>query len=336
MERNYSVDTLKFFLAFLVVMAHCPTQWDSFIEPIYRITVPGFLMISGYFLYHSDPKVMNQTIRRSIGKICKITMLASALYITIFVVRNYLLLSSGINNFASFAEFETWLGIFIFNNNPFGRHLWYLQAMIYTLVLCYIVNLYNLRRIAYVATPILLLLCCALGKYSFIFGEQNQIPMWVSRNFLLFAAPFFFAGMYIKANYKRITDTLTTPNLTIIAILSLMVGYTEYIFLNQSVGDLYIGGIPLAISVFLLTLRYSQHIDNALSKVGRNHSLNIYIYHILVLLILEKGGEFLLSTHPDLLSIYTNALPFTVFFATFFASQIARQIMQKSPNLRTT
>ena len=51
--RNYSIDTLKFICAFLVIFIHTP-QPDVYyiaITPISRCAVPIFFMISGYYTF---------------------------------------------------------------------------------------------------------------------------------------------------------------------------------------------------------------------------------------------------------------------------------------------
>lgn len=49
-ERNYSIDILKFICAILVVFLHTDCVYHDYILPLTRCAVPCFFMISGYFI----------------------------------------------------------------------------------------------------------------------------------------------------------------------------------------------------------------------------------------------------------------------------------------------
>ena len=56
-KRNLWLDLFKLFLAFLVVCVH--TVRDTYNQmPLYRLAVPVFFMISGYYLFNKD-KLIN-------------------------------------------------------------------------------------------------------------------------------------------------------------------------------------------------------------------------------------------------------------------------------------
>lgn len=46
-ERNYSIDILKFICAILVVFLHTDCVYHDYILPLTRCAVPCFFMISG-------------------------------------------------------------------------------------------------------------------------------------------------------------------------------------------------------------------------------------------------------------------------------------------------
>lgn len=54
-QRISSLYVLKAICAFLVVVCHIPFDWAMpFLEPLRRIAVPVFFMITGYFLYYPE------------------------------------------------------------------------------------------------------------------------------------------------------------------------------------------------------------------------------------------------------------------------------------------
>ena len=63
-ERNYSIDILKFICAILVVFLHTDCVYHDYILPLTRCAVPCFFMISGYFSVGKDSKKIKLTIKK--------------------------------------------------------------------------------------------------------------------------------------------------------------------------------------------------------------------------------------------------------------------------------
>lgn len=57
-KRNIFLDLFKFVLCYFVISIHYNS--GSFFYPIFRIAVPMFFMISGFFLYSSNKDVQQQ------------------------------------------------------------------------------------------------------------------------------------------------------------------------------------------------------------------------------------------------------------------------------------
>lgn len=51
--RNVYLDLFRFFLAFMIICIHLTDKEYAFF-PLYRLAVPMFFMLSGYFLYSVD------------------------------------------------------------------------------------------------------------------------------------------------------------------------------------------------------------------------------------------------------------------------------------------
>ena len=120
--RNHRIDYLKFICAVMVVCVHVQSPVTVCLQPVLRCAVPIFFMLSGYFLnYHSN----GLKIRKQIRYIGKILLLSTLLYIP---------LSVATTSFDCAIELFSWekiIRILLLNENPFGFHLWYLQAYIY-------------------------------------------------------------------------------------------------------------------------------------------------------------------------------------------------------------
>ena len=81
-SRNVFLDLFKLFLCFLVISIHVLNKTYSH-YPLYRIAVPMFFMISGYFLYDKDHEKMKNKGLNFIKRSAKYLIIGTLIY-TIF------------------------------------------------------------------------------------------------------------------------------------------------------------------------------------------------------------------------------------------------------------
>lgn len=80
-EEVQSVNALKFVCALMVVGIHVDFVLRSYVLFLYRIAVPVFFMISGYFLLSQDSTVCKEKVAKIIRKILKLAVWSNLLYI---------------------------------------------------------------------------------------------------------------------------------------------------------------------------------------------------------------------------------------------------------------
>ena len=287
--RSYSLDTLKFLCAILVIFIHTlqPKIWSEYITPIIRCAVPIFFIMSGYFTY--GRKNLIHTIKKRIRSLFSIFCVVFLFYFSFFLIANgrdslehlQMLLS---HNFI------------LLNSVPYCMHLWYITAYIYVLLIMLLVEKYNLYKWLFFITPILLLTALTLGKYSEIILNYN-FPTNYTRNFLFTGLPFFTLGMIIK-KAKQL------PNIYIAGISCIIfyiLGIIETWNTNNR-GELFASNIFLSLSIFILFINIEQTKDNIFSKIGREDSLYIYLLHF----IIATGITRLCDILPSL--VYFSAL----------------------------
>lgn len=171
-ERNNSLDALKTICAFLVICIHVPFPGivSEIITSLARIAVPIFFMITGYFYNKTDKKPFKQ-----IKKVIILIILSNLLYFIPDILKN--------ENISTVFSLKNILSFIIFNESPFAGHLWYLNALLYVLIIVYFADKLKVRKFLYYAIPILLAIDLILGKYSILlFGQQ--FPYIIIRNFL--------------------------------------------------------------------------------------------------------------------------------------------------------
>lgn len=290
-----SLYILKSVCAFLIVFIHLPGfGYEAIVlQPLLRVGVPAFLMISGYFLVSGNNQLDISKVSRQLRKVVTLTILVYIVYIMFHIFRNIILGRPAIN--------PDWLNIdfilrMLFVGDNIDSILWYMTAYIEALLIMWILlRLFSenkVRIILAIVFPILLISAIILNRYSFLFGRTFDIA--ISRNALTVALPCIYLGILVRTYQERIKQT---NQINILLITCLVLAYVEYALLhiydiNGSGADFNIMTFPLAFMVFLYCVLRPQgefipkYIRNLLVKTGKNNSADIYLYHSLTWLIL--------------------------------------------------
>lgn len=284
--QNISIYILKAVMAFSVVFLHVPSiaHVDYVIKPFSRIAVASFLMITGYFLYRENG-VDAGKLRKRIVNILKLIFVSNAVYFLFNIFVSYLLhkehlLPIGIDTPVFWLKW-------VFLGWNFSGPLWYLTGTFWALILILILQRFELVEKAFYIIPGLVIVGLLLNRYSFLMGVA--IPVEWSRNAIVFCLPYILLGIFIKKNESR----FESGRIFLFVLVFAALAYLELFILllsghNSGHSDFFIMGFPLAVSLFLLCLRYpdARHVPtrlrDALVNIGRNHSKNIYLYHSLV------------------------------------------------------
>ena len=196
-ERNYSIDILKFICAILVVFLHTDCVYHDYILPLTRCAVPCFFMISGYLLFN-DGDIEISRLKRSTRNILHIIVWSTLLFAC---YKEAVAIHQGSVYIPSLRELFNFI---VLNENPFGGHLWYLGAYLYVLLIAMIISKYKIWKYMFYAIPILLLTDLILGKYSLLFLDR-EFPVIYVRNFLFVGLPYFALGACLKKYSDKIS-----------------------------------------------------------------------------------------------------------------------------------
>ena len=279
-------DFIKFFLVFFVIIIHFnfPGKTGEFIMPTMRCAVPTFFCISGYLFYN---RLSVANVVKTLKRITVILLYSVFLYTCIKA-----LTSTNITDlYNSLINKKDLLRGAVTNSNFdfLAPQLWYLQAYIYLLTLIIISiksrSLSLLKR----SVPILLLFCIVYNYTKAInidFLINNNLPsgILVTRNFLFTSLPFFMIG-YLIAESKR--SILISNKLLIISLfISPIIVFLEYYLIGEC--ELYFTNILQVILIMIIGNREkNRSINPYLEKIGRDHSLNIYIIHFALIPLIE-------------------------------------------------
>ncbi|KPH13501.1 acyltransferase family protein [Chryseobacterium sp. ERMR1:04] len=266
--RNLAVDILKIILAFFVVFLHMHLLRDSYpslsyvlVNGLFRIGVPVFLIITGYYFYHVD----------DINKLKK------------WLIRIFLLYAIW-----SIIYIPFWKEDKVFINILFGyHHLWYLIGTFFAGIILFALK--N-KSPQFLLLTILFLFGCGymiqmLGNLHYFTGELdttlNLFPSY--RNFLFVCFPFLGIGFLIK---KLNIDVKQKPSLLLVAgsvglvVLEAFLNYKVIGLDKKESIDLLISLLIACPIVFLYCKSIPVKTD---SKILASISTAIYLVHPLIM-----------------------------------------------------
>lgn len=321
MKRLYSIDLLKMLCAILVIFIHVWTPYRKYVLPITRCAVPCFFIISGYLVYSVNKLIFEEHLQRSVKNIFKIFIWSTILFAFI----KFLLAFK--NNDFDFLQLSTLRDFILFNENPFGFHLWYINAYLYTLLIIFFFAKKNKLIYIYRTIPFLLLMDLCLGKYSFMLWNK-EFPYTYTRNFLCVGIPYFSIGMLIKQYKKQILKFNYLYLFTFCGIILFSLGsMAEYKILvefnKNTVRDHYISSTFLAISLFLFFITLKSNKSTFLSRLGEKYSLYIYIFHPLFIILFVDINKYLPIVWQE---FYLYMSPFIILISTIIFSKLLMSI----------
>ncbi|MFV0529176.1 MAG: acyltransferase family protein [Lachnospiraceae bacterium] len=297
LERKASLDVLKCLCAFLVVCLH---TWEGnqiayFFMPLERVAVPLFFMMSGFFYTGSR---MRGSAGRNIVRILSLLLLSNLFYLFFMILQNLLQKQSLAAYFATLFQGESLRSALLFSASPIAGHLWYLSALLYVLLLLYVLYKKRIMKYLYALIPILLLGNLLAGNYAKVFTGTGY-PIYYARNALLCGLPFFLIGLglyhlYGKGERKLPSWLLLAAGTAFFAAASLHEKYLLTRAGKNSNEDLYASTIFLSVFLFLIFLKRPNLGQNTIvAKIGRELSLLIYILHVLVREAVSRIAEVL-------------------------------------------
>ena len=320
--RKNGIDILKCLAAFLIVCIHIPFkgEFGKLVVSVSRCAVPIFFMITGFFY---QQKVEKNQENKQIIKVLKLCIMSNLLFfgytlaISIFKHENIMLNIFNLKNL---------MKLIFLNESPFAAHLWYLNALLYVLIIMKFINKYNKYKVLYIITPFLLLTDLIFGKYSLlIFGKEFNYLL--VRNFLFVGIPYFSIGSFInrKIDYKKCEKY--AKYIFLLAVFFALTTILEKLiivhFNAEPTRDHYISTTFLAISLFLYFLQYKNEKSRILkyvANIGRSYSSIIYIVHPIFINIFDKIFKNI--------SIYSYVAPVIVFACTTIVVVIYKKVKE--------
>lgn len=228
-KRNIYLDLLKLFAAYCVIFIHINTQVKaptkiSFpyaaIMAFVRFAVPLFFITSGYFSY----KISSDRIKTRLKRTGILILISTIIYFAWSCFQERILLGHSLHKYLDVALSYKNLADFVFlEQNPFGVHLWYLNALfvIYVVFYFYTALQKNEQKPKY--RPLYIIaatLFCVFNLVSVkLLANKHELPYLTYRNSCLMGLPFFATGLFLRQYRDRIFEKFKLKKTTLIVAI---------------------------------------------------------------------------------------------------------------------
>jgi surface polysaccharide O-acyltransferase-like enzyme len=277
-KRFYSIDLFRLIASLFIVFLHLEYFLGEGLEPSFlrisaRWAVPFFFITSGFFIGKkvNNPNFNLDSIGRNILRLIK-TILISNL---IFILFN-IYLGKPINR----------LGM-LFSGSYY--HLWFLTALVFGLICSWSFREIFTKKTRFIILTIIALASIFTDSYDIIFINED-LSFYLFR--FLTGYLFIEIGIFIYQKQNELKKIISTKNLVFLIIIIFLAQFFEIILLNKYFNislfqhQIIITTPIISVLIFSLAIRLDKA-PKQISNLGKDHSLFIYLYHPILIFILN-------------------------------------------------
>lgn len=293
-KRNVFLDLFRFLLSFMVICIHLTGETYS-IYPLYRLAVPAFFMISGYFLYSDSADGLKRKAHAFALRSAKYMIIGTAIYALFEIVSA---IESGTSLGWIFTTFfyegENFFFRFFILNAPVpyytvGAQLWFLVAL-FVVSLVHMLLVHIGRTDLYkIIVPVAFLVYFFFSGFMYFIQPDAGLNIRYMRNAWFFGLPNIGLG-YLSA---RINWHKKSFYKWIYLVLGLVLFFLQIpeasLYPEGAMLEMYLSGVASALLLiqFLVGIK-SPTADGFYRWVGKSASFYIYILHMGVAVVLSR------------------------------------------------
>jgi hypothetical protein len=267
MGRNLTIDILKIILAFFVVFLHMNFLKDTYpilsyvlVNGLFRIAVPVFLVITGFYFFHIDnTKKLKKWLFR--------TFLLYAIWMLIYI--------------SYWKDNDQ-----IFLTIIFGyHHLWYLIGTFFSGIILFLLRKQNSSILISLAVFLFLIgfAVQVLGNLHYFEKEQDSVlnMYLLYRNFLFVCFPFLTIGFLINKHQLDLSKYRYSYLSVILSVFCLIgEAFLDYYWIGSESTDIL---FSLLFACTLVFLYFKNIYVKTNTKILANLSTAIYVVHPLIM-----------------------------------------------------
>lgn len=287
--RNLWLDLFKLCMCWMIISIHF--VWDTYsYHPIYRLAVPMFFAISGYFNYRKDPEARCSGAVTFIKRSAKYMAMGFGFYIVFDFIMCYVD-GNGVGYYFTTLFYENFLFDFLFLNRPItysGAQLWFLIALFVVSLVHYGLVRFGKEKWYRYIVPIGLCIQLFFGAYMRLF-QDTDMPIRYTRNAWFNGLPFFGLG-YLLAQGNFHKKTWYKYIYLALGILFFLLQIPEHQLVETEV---YASTVPAtAFLLLFFTGLPSPRADFYYKWFGKAMPFYIYILHMAVGIVVGRLYDF--------------------------------------------
>lgn len=335
-SRNVYLDIFRFFLAFMIICIHLTDKAYEFF-PLFRLSVPLFFMISGYFIYTNDQEKSKKKATNFISRSAKYMLIGITFY-TVYEFISCLITQTSVGWFFTtiFYEGNSPLFNFFILNAPIpyytvGAQLWFLIAMFVLSLVHYLLVRLQKTNLYKIIVPVCFAIYFFFSGFMYIIQPKTDIPIRYMRNAWFFGLPTFGLGYLIaqfnwhkKSWYKYIYLALA------ILFFILQIPENQLLERENSNIEMYITGVLSAVFFlqFFLGIKKTD-CKFFYTWIGKSAPFYIYILHMGVACVIAEFVSF-----PNLM--LKSAVVFFVSFVIYEIVFLLIKLLKRVDKTKTT
>lgn len=323
MERRKeyaAVDLFKMFCAILVMMIHTkPFEnifWlDAGIGMVTRFAVPFFFTVSGYFLFRK----ISQRPEKKKEIVCNYLLRLLRFYLIWFIAFRIL---DGVLA-GRFNGVQYYIRQFFFTTD--GSPLWFVNALIWAVVLVSVTTLWLKKRTVFIVSIIFLAAGYCLStlrgvtENTGIFNVIKPITDFIGiQNGLFFAFPYVAMGALLS---EKPLKTENRKNLILVILFFICLGIESLVAvmkLNAPLTFLWISAVPMTWFTVKLVLSFEME-SKPIHYTIRKISTLFYVLHVIVFKLLQKFFTTIQFSQIDSMSLILTLCTFVITLGVTYA-----------------
>ncbi len=288
---NHCMYTLKGIACIGVVIMHCgfPTAIGDMIRYFFKFAVPVFFMISGYFSWNANSSKVSQKIIKHLISCIRLLIEIELFYGIVSLITGCLFDGHTLTYWfsQSFPQDIWHFFRILWHGSFFNGTMWFMYAMIWGYVFLYVINRFQLYRIAYIYSILALLLHVIIRTAWRKYGWAGYDASFF-RNALVYGLPFLLWGYSFHELESQEKLHIKNPILIAGFFIGIILTILEYLITKQSL-DIYLGTLLASVSMFLFAILnpdfYGLH---SFEWIGQKLSMMVYALHMFCISMIEQ------------------------------------------------
>ena len=265
--------------------------WETYsYHPIYRLAVPLFFAISGYFNFRKDPDKRSAGAVNFIRRSFKYMLLGFGFYILFDFVMCYVD-GKGVGYYFTTLFYQNFWFDFFFLNVPItysGAQLWFLIALFVVSLVHFALVYFKKEEWYKWIVPACLVIKLFFGAYMYLF-QNTDMPIRYTRNAWFTGLPFFGLG-YLLAQHDFHKKKWYKYLYLVLAVFFFLLQIKEHDLVQ---GEVYASTVPATVFTLLFFLGLPcPKADWYYKWFGKDMSFAIYILHMAVGIVVGRIYEF--------------------------------------------